>query len=153
MSGSIHQDIPYYQHYFENRSDGGFYRKHLAGDTSCFRYPHMEAFEGAFTYREDLQYWQFSHGTGILGEYAEPLHKNVQDPDLLRRIGAEDITLYEFLVPEAKKITSNRGKKQTEIISEEPVDTEKIKAAIEATGYTYLGAESEPYKKKGFLFF
>ena len=53
----------------------------------------------------------------------------------------------------AKKITSNRGKKQTEIISEEPVDTEKIKAAIEATGYTYLGAESEPYKKKGFLFF
>ncbi|MBR3069929.1 MAG: heavy metal-associated domain-containing protein [Lachnospiraceae bacterium] len=56
-------------------------------------------------------------------------------------------------VPEAKKITSNRGKKQTEIISEEPVDTEKIKAAIEATGYTYLGAESEPYKKKGFLFF
>lgn len=56
-------------------------------------------------------------------------------------------------VPEAKKITSNRGKKQTEIISEESVDTEKIKAAIEATGYTYLGAESEPYKKKGFLFF
>lgn len=56
-------------------------------------------------------------------------------------------------VPEAKKITSNRGKKQTEIISDEPVDTEKIKAAIEATGYTYLGAESEPYKKKGFLFF
>ena len=104
MPGSIHQDIPHYQHYFENRSDGGFYRKHLAGDTSCFRYPHMEAFEGAFTYREDLQYWQFSHGTGILGEYAEPLHKNVQDPDLLRRIGAEDITLYEFLVPEAKKI-------------------------------------------------
>ena len=46
-------------------------------------------------------------------------------------------------VPEAKKITSNRGKKQTEIISEEPVDTEKIKAAIEATGYTYLGSESE----------
>ena len=56
-------------------------------------------------------------------------------------------------VPEAKKITSNRGKKQTEIISEGAVDTEKIKAAIEATGYTYLGAESEPYKKKGFLFF
>ena len=56
-------------------------------------------------------------------------------------------------VPEAKKITSNRGKKQTEIISEGDVDTEKIKAAIEATGYTYLGAESEPYKKKGFLFF
>ncbi len=55
--------------------------------------------------------------------------------------------------PEAKKITPNRGKKQTEIISEEPVDTEKIKAAIEATGYTYLGAESEPYKKKGFSFF
>ena len=56
-------------------------------------------------------------------------------------------------VPEAKKITSNRGKKQTEIISEGAVDTDKIKAAIEATGYTYLGAESEPYKKKGFLFF
>ncbi len=56
-------------------------------------------------------------------------------------------------VPEAKKITSNRGKKQTEIISEGAVDTEKIKAVIEATGYTYLGAESEPYKKKGFLFF
>lgn len=56
-------------------------------------------------------------------------------------------------VPEAKKITSNRGKKQTEILSEEPVDVEKIKAAIEATGYTYLGAESEPYKKKGFSFF
>ncbi|MCR5294573.1 MAG: heavy-metal-associated domain-containing protein [Lachnospiraceae bacterium] len=56
-------------------------------------------------------------------------------------------------LPEAKRITSNRGKKQTEILSEEPVDVEKIRTAIETTGYRYLGAESGPYRKKRFFFF
>ena len=34
-----------------------------------------------------------------------------------------------------KKVSSSHGKKQTEIISEESLDHEKLKAAIEKTGY------------------
>ena len=49
-----------------------------------------------------------------------------------------------------KKVSSSHGKKQTEIISEESLDHEKLKAAIEKTGYQVTSVTEEPYKKKGF---
>ena len=52
-------------------------------------------------------------------------------------------------VPEAKKVAASRSKKEATFLSENAVDTESLKAAVDATGYTCLGIESEPYKKKG----
>lgn len=52
-----------------------------------------------------------------------------------------------------KKVESSHKKGRTEIISEQPLDAEKLKAAIEADGYKVLSSESEPYEKKGFSFF
>ncbi len=40
-----------------------------------------------------------------------------------------------------KKVKSNRKKKETVIESEAPLDPEKVKEAIEKTGYIYLGIE------------
>ena len=52
-------------------------------------------------------------------------------------------------VPEAKKVAASRTKKEASFLTENPVDAEALKAAIDATGYTCLGVESAPYKKKG----
>lgn len=54
---------------------------------------------------------------------------------------------------DVKKVSSSHSKKETEIISEAPLDEEKIKSAVAATGYTLLGVSSEPYEKKGFSLF
>ena len=52
-----------------------------------------------------------------------------------------------------KKLTSSHSKKKTEIISENALDEEKLKAAINATGYTAVSVAQEPYEKKGFSLF
>ena len=52
-----------------------------------------------------------------------------------------------------EKVTSSHSKGTTEIIAEEPLDEEKLKSAIEATGYTVLGIKTEPYEKKKFSLF
>ena len=52
-----------------------------------------------------------------------------------------------------KKVSSSHSKKKTEIISEEAIDEDKLRAVIDETGYTVLSVDSEPYKKKGFGFF
>ena len=52
-------------------------------------------------------------------------------------------------VPEAKKATASRSKKEATFLTEETVDTAALKAAIDATGYTCLGIESAPFEKKG----
>ena len=52
-----------------------------------------------------------------------------------------------------KKVTSSHSKKETEILSEAPLDEEKIKSTVAATGYTLLSIASEPYEKKGFSLF
>jgi len=52
-------------------------------------------------------------------------------------------------VPSAKKVTASRSKKEAFFLTEEAVDTNSLKAAIDATGYTCLGGESAPYEKKG----
>lgn len=54
-------------------------------------------------------------------------------------------------VPSAKKVTASRGKKEASFLTEEPVDTAGLKAAVDATGYTCLGIESAPCEKKGFF--
>ena len=52
-----------------------------------------------------------------------------------------------------KKVTSSHAKKETEIISEDALNEEKLKAVIEATGYQLLSVTSEPYEKKGLFGF
>ena len=54
---------------------------------------------------------------------------------------------------DVKKVTSSHKKGTSEIISDQPLDAEKLKAAIEADGYKVLSSESEPYEKKGFSLF
>ncbi len=54
---------------------------------------------------------------------------------------------------DVKKVNSSHTKGQTEIISETPLDEEKLKAAVNETGYTVLSVTSEEYDKKGFSLF
>ena len=52
-------------------------------------------------------------------------------------------------IPEAKKVTASRRKKEAAFLTEGEVDAKAIKEAIDATGYTCLGVDSAPYEKKG----
>ena len=52
-------------------------------------------------------------------------------------------------VPSAKKVSASRSKKEASFLTEEAVNAEALKAAVNATGYTCLGVESVPYEKKG----
>jgi copper chaperone CopZ len=52
-------------------------------------------------------------------------------------------------VPGAKKVAASRSRKEASFLTEEAVDTDSLKAAIDATGYTCLGVVSAPYEKKG----
>ena len=52
-------------------------------------------------------------------------------------------------VPSARKVTASRGKKKASFLTEVTPDTSGLRAAIDAAGYTCLGVESAPYKKKG----
>ncbi|MBQ1410243.1 MAG: copper resistance protein CopZ [Oscillospiraceae bacterium] len=52
-----------------------------------------------------------------------------------------------------KKVTSSHTKKETEILSEAPLDEELLKTTVAATGYTLQGIHTEPYEKKGFSLF
>lgn len=54
---------------------------------------------------------------------------------------------------QVKKVTSSHSRGVTEVISEEPIDEEKLRQTIEATGYTVTGIQTEPYEKKGFSLF
>ena len=55
---------------------------------------------------------------------------------------------------EVKKVSSSHKKGTTEILTEQPVDEEKVKAAIEATGYKVLGITTgEAEEKKEFSLF
>ena len=54
-------------------------------------------------------------------------------------------------VPTAKKVFASRSKGEATFVTEEPVDADALKAAIEATGYACLGVESTPYEKKGWF--
>ncbi len=52
-------------------------------------------------------------------------------------------------VPSAKKVSASRHKKEATFLTEEPVDAEAVKAAVDATGYSCTDAASEPYERKG----
>lgn len=52
-------------------------------------------------------------------------------------------------LPGATKVSASRGKGEASFLTEAPVDTDMLKAAIDATGYTFMGMESAPYEKKG----
>ncbi len=52
-------------------------------------------------------------------------------------------------VPAAKKVSASRAKKEATFLTDGAVDADAVKAAIDATGYTCLGVQSEPYTKKG----
>ncbi len=52
-------------------------------------------------------------------------------------------------VPSAKKVTASRSRKEASFLTEEAVDQDSLKTAVDATGYTCLGIESVPCEKKG----
>lgn len=54
-------------------------------------------------------------------------------------------------VPFAKKVSASRSKGEATFLTEEAVDIDALKAAIDATGYTCLGADSAPCEKKGWF--
>ena len=56
-------------------------------------------------------------------------------------------------VPEAKKVTASRSKTEASFLTEEAVDTGALIAAVNATGYSCLGAGSASYEKKGLFGF
>lgn len=47
-----------------------------------------------------------------------------------------------------QKVTSSHGKGETVILSDEPLDADKLREAINATGYQVGGITSAPYEKK-----
>ena len=52
-------------------------------------------------------------------------------------------------IPNAKKVTASKNKKEASFLTEEAVDIDRLKAMINATGYTCLSAASASYEKKG----
>ena len=52
-----------------------------------------------------------------------------------------------------KKVTSSHAKGRTEILAEQPLDEEQLKAAVSVAGYTVKAVQTEPYEKKGFSLF
>ena len=54
-------------------------------------------------------------------------------------------------VPSARKVSASRSKREASFLTEDAVDAERLKASIEATGYTCLDVEAAPYEKKGFF--
>ena len=54
---------------------------------------------------------------------------------------------------DVKKVTSSHTKKETEILSEAPLDEALIEKTIAETGYQLQGITSEPYEKKHFSLF
>ena len=56
-------------------------------------------------------------------------------------------------VRKAKKVSSSHTKGQTVIQSEQQLDEQKLRDAINATGYEVKGVKSAPYEKKGFFSF
>ncbi len=52
-------------------------------------------------------------------------------------------------VPSAKKVSASRSKGEASFLTDEAVDAERLKAAIDSTGYTCLSVDSAPYEKRG----
>ena len=50
-----------------------------------------------------------------------------------------------------RKVSSSHTKGETVILSEAPLDTEKLKQAVSATGYSIISVAEETAEKKGFF--
>ena len=50
-----------------------------------------------------------------------------------------------------KSTKADRKRKRCVVVSEQPLDEDKIREVIAATGYDLLSISSGPYQKKGFL--
>lgn len=50
---------------------------------------------------------------------------------------------------EVRKVSASRRKNQVTMISETPIDHEKLKTVVAQTGYDSGKITSEPYRKKG----
>ena len=48
-----------------------------------------------------------------------------------------------------KKVSSSRARGEAIILSQEPLDEEKLRSAITGTGYDVMSISAEPYEKKG----
>ena len=51
--------------------------------------------------------------------------------------------------PGAKKVSASRKRGEAAFLSEEAVGEETLRRVINGTGYTFISASSEPYKKRG----
>ena len=51
--------------------------------------------------------------------------------------------------PDAKKVNASRKHGEATLLSELEIDCEKLKQAIEETGYTFVSVSAEPYVKRG----
>lgn len=51
-------------------------------------------------------------------------------------------------VPLAKKVAASGRKREVSFLTEDPVNAEQLRSAINSTGYTYLSMKSVPYEKK-----
>ena len=54
-------------------------------------------------------------------------------------------------VPSAKKVNAFHSKGEASFITENAVDEDLLKKAVDATGYTCLSIESGPYEKKSWF--
>ncbi len=54
-------------------------------------------------------------------------------------------------VPSAKKVTASRAKKEASFLTDDTVDADALKSAIDATGYACLSVQSQPVEKKGWF--
>ena len=52
-------------------------------------------------------------------------------------------------VSSAKKVSASRSRGEASFLTDDAVDAERLKAAIDSTGYTCLGVDSAPYEKRG----
>ena len=52
------------------------------------------------------------------------------------------------LFPNAKKVSASHSKGNASFLSEETPSEEMLKNAINATGYTFLSMQCEPYERK-----
>ncbi len=51
-----------------------------------------------------------------------------------------------------KKVSSSHAKGETVILSDAPLDAEKLRQTVNATGYAFVSASEETAEKKGLLF-
>ena len=50
-----------------------------------------------------------------------------------------------------KKVHTSHSKKQTVLVTENTIDEQALKDAINHTGYTVVSISGEPYEKEGFF--